>query len=233
MEKIKEILLNILFPKFCFCCGREGNYLCEDCKAILEISQHQYCLCQHPKRVNEKGKCPKCKQKILNGLYFALNYQSTLIKELIQKFKYKPFVKELAEPLASLIITHFQLSDNKPDFLNFILIPIPLDEKRLKWRGFNQAEEIAKELSKSLKIPLVLNCLIKKKETLPQVQLSEEERKENVKGVYTCQNQNEISGKKILLVDDIYTTGSTMTEAARNLKESGAKEVWGVVVARE
>lgn len=233
MEKIKEILLNILFPKFCFSCGREGNYLCEDCKALLEISQYQYCLCQHPKRVDERGKCPKCQRKKLSGLYFALDYKNPLIKNLVQKFKYKPFVRELAKPLASLIITHFQLSDNKPNFSNFILIPIPLSKKRLRWRGFNQAEELAKELSKFLKIPLILNSLIKIKEAPPQVELAAEERRENIKGVFSCQNRNGISGKKILLVDDIYTTGSTIEEAATKLLEAGAKEVWGVVVARE
>lgn len=246
MEKIKKFLLDILFPKFCFSCGREGSYLCEDCQSILEISQYQYCLCKKPKRLPEGRKCPKCQPKILSALYSALSYQNPLIKELIQKFKYNPFIKELAKPLASLIITHFQLLNNKPsqilacktwegksNFSNFILIPIPLNEKRLRWRGFNQATEISKELSKILEIPLVLNCLIKIKETLPQVKLSERERKENVEGTFSCQNQSKIFGKRILLVDDIYTTGATMEEAARVLKESGAKEIRGIVVARE
>jgi len=233
MEKIKKFLLDILFPKFCFSCGREGSYLCEDCQSILEISQYQYCLCKKPKRLPEGRKCPKCQPKILSALYFALSYQNPLIKELIQKFKYNPFIKELAKPLASLIITHFQLLNNKSNFSNFILIPISLNEKRLRWRGFNQATEISKELSKILEIPLVLNCLTKIKETLPQVKLSEQERKENVEGTFSCQNQSKIFGKRILLVDDIYTTGATMEEAARVLKESGAKEIQGIVVARE
>lgn len=233
MKKIKEILLNIFFPKFCLGCNREGNYLCEDCKAMLDVSQYQYCLCQKPKRVSGKGKCLKCQSKKLDGLYFTLSYQNSLIKELIQKFKYKPFVKELAKPLASLIITHFQLLDNKPNFSDFILIPIPLDEKRLRWRGFNQAEEIAKKLSKFLGIPLMLKCLIKIKETPPQVELSKKERKETVKGIFSSQKQEKIYRKKILLVDDIYTTGATMEEAAKVLKKAGAKQVWGVVVARE
>ena len=135
MEKIKKFLLNIFFSEFCFTCGREGSYLCEDCKSILEISQYQYCLCQKPKRLQEGGKCPKCQAKILSGLYFAIGYQNPLIKELIQKFKYNPFVKELTKSLASLIITHFQLLDNKPNFSNSILILVPLNEKRLRWQG--------------------------------------------------------------------------------------------------
>ena len=186
----------------------------------------------------------KYSTKSLTDLYFALPYQNILAKKLIRRFKYEPFIKELAETLVLLIITHFQLLDNKPNLANFILIPIPLNEKRRRWRGFNQAEEIGKELSKFLparlasqgeaggKLPLVSDCLLRVKNNYPQVELSEKERKENVKDIFFCQNKKEIFGKKILLVDDVYTTGATMEESARILKESGAKEVWGIVVAR-
>ena len=186
----------------------------------------------------------KYSTKSLTDLYFALPYQNILAKKLIRRFKYEPFIKELAETLVLLIITHFQLLDNKPNLANFILIPIPLNEKRRRWRGFNQAEEIGKELSKFLparlasqgeaggKLPLVSDCLLRVKNNYPQVELSEKERKENVKDIFFCQNKKEIFGKKILLVDDVYITGATMEEAARILKESGAKEVRGIVVAR-
>lgn len=244
MKKIKNFLLNLFFPKFCFNCQKEGSYLCQDCQSLLEISQYQFCLCPKSRRLLKGGKCRNCHSKKLNGLYFSTTYQNPLIKELIQKFKYHPFVKELTETLSLLIITHFQLLDNKPNFFylpgegkfsngaNFILIPIPLDEKRLKWRGFNQATEIAKWLSEFLGIPLISNCLLKTKNNCPQVELSEKERKENVKNIFSCKNKKEIFGKKILLVDDVYTTGATMEEAALILKESEAKEIWGIVVAR-
>ncbi len=214
--KVKNFILDLLYPQFCFNCGREGNYLCEDCQSTLGLQlTHQ-----------------KHQTRNLKDLYFALPYQDSLIKNLIQKFKYKPLVKELSKTLASLIITHFQLLDNKPDFSNFTLIPVPLEKKRLKWRGFNQAEELSRELSVFLKIPLINNVLVKIKTTLPQVEFSEEERKENVKGVFLCKNSNQIKGKKILLVDDIYTTGATMEECAKVLKEAGAREIIGIVVAR-
>lgn len=233
MKKIKDFLLNILFPKFCFSCGKEGIYLCEDCKSILEICQYRYCLCKNPKRLTQGGRCFKCRSKQLTGLYFAMEYKNPLIKELIQKFKYHPFIKELAKPLASLIITHFQLLEDRLSLSNSVLIPIPLDKKRLRWRGFNQATEISKELSKNLNVPLVSNCLAKIKEVQPQTKLTAEERKENVKGIFKCKKPEVIYGKNILLVDDIYTTGSTMEEAARVLKKSGARKILGVVVARE
>jgi len=226
--KFKNFILDLLYPQFCFNCGREGSYLCEDCRSTLSISNiHQ-----------------KYSSQNLKDLYFALPYQNLLIKNLIRKFKYQPFVKGLAQPLASLIITHFQLLDNQPNFFypvrdrkssngaDYILIPVPLEKRKLKWRGFNQAEEIGKELSKFLKISLLNNVLAKIKETPPQVELSDEERKENIKGVFLVKNGELIRNRKILLVDDIYTTGSTLEECAKVLKEAGAKEIVGIVVAR-
>ena len=215
-EKFTNFLLELFFPKFCFGCQKEGNYLCPDCKSTLEISSsHKIYSSQN-----------------LKDLYFALNYQSPLIKNLIQKFKYEPFVRELAPTLSSLIIEHLQLLDNKPSFKDFTIIPVPLEKRKLKGRGFNQAEEISKELSSFLAIPLIPNCLIKTKETIPQVELTTETRKENIKGTFSYQHPELVKEKKILLVDDVYTTGSTMEEAARVLREAGAKEIIGIVIAR-
>ena len=230
---IKNFFLELLFPRFCLGCQKEGTYLCQDCLSLIEISQHQYCLCQMAQRIWQGGKCKKCASRKLNGLYFAVPYQNSLVQKLIRLFKYNPFIKELSGTLASLIINHFQLLDNPPDFSEFLLVFIPLEKRKLKQRGFNQAEEIAKELSKSLEIPLVSDCLLKIKANFPQVRLSGKEREENIKGVFSIKNIEKIRGRKILLVDDVYTTGSTMEEGARVLKTAGAKEIWGVAVARE
>jgi len=229
---IKSFLLDLFFPQFCFNCGLERKYLCQDCQNILDISEYYYCLCKRPQRLPGPGKCKRCQSKKLNGLYFALPYQNYLVKKLIHQFKYQPYIKDLSKTLAVLIITHFKLSNNKPNFSGFILIPVPLEKRKLKLRGFNQAEEIAKELSIFLKIPLMNDVLIKIKETPPQVELSEKEREENIKGVFLVKNREKIAGQKILLIDDIYTTGSTMEECAKVLKEAGAKKVWGVAIAR-
>jgi len=242
--KIKNLILDILFPKFCFNCEKEGDYLCQDCQELLEISGfHRNYSTQN-----------------LDDLYFAVDYKNPLIKKLIQRFKYEPFVKKLAKSLSCLIITHFQLMDNKPNFLHqpepqrrveknehvlreaqaprasngadFILIPVPLDKKRLRWRGFNQAEELSKELDGFFRVPLILNCLTKIKETFPQIKLSDQERKENVRGVFLIKDRELIKNKNILLVDDVYTTGATMEECAIVLKKAGTKKIIGVVVAR-
>jgi ComF family protein len=214
--KIKEFILDLIFPKFCLGCKKEGTFLCEDCFSILEIlTSHQ-----------------KFKGKNLADLYFPVNYENFLVKKLIQNFKYPPLIKELKKELALIVVSHFLLLNEKLDFSDFVLVPIPLSKKKLKWRGFNQAEEIAKELANFLKIPLISDCLIKIKETKDQVRLSEKERMENVKGVFFVKNREKIVGRNILLVDDVFTTGATMEEAARVLKEAGARKIVGIVVAK-
>jgi ComF family protein len=214
--KTKEFFLDLIFPKFCLGCKREGIFLCQDCLSVLEISTtHQ-----------------KFRGKYLDDLYFPLDYGNFLSKKLIQNFKYPPLIRELKRELALAIISHFLLLDTKPVFSDFVLIPIPLAKKKLKWRGFNQAEEIGRELAEFLKIPLISDCLVKIKENKSQVELSEKERNENVKGVFFVKNKEKIVRKKILLVDDVFTTGATMEEAARVLKEAGAKKIVGIVIAK-
>ncbi|PIP24812.1 MAG: hypothetical protein COX34_02210 [Candidatus Nealsonbacteria bacterium CG23_combo_of_CG06-09_8_20_14_all_36_12] len=247
-SQIKEFCLDLFFPRFCLGCNREGNWLCDDCLATLEIQGQVFCpICL--KRVIDFKTCRSCQSKThLSGLLWALPYQNPLVKKLIQQFKYQPFIKELSQPLAYLIISHLFLTDYsqattltppptelkaKEKWLQeFVLIPIPLHKRRRRWRGFDQAEEISKEISNYFGLPTLNNILIRKKETLPQVDLEGKEREENIKGAFICLNQGVVQGRKIFLVDDIYTTGATMEEAARVLKEAGAKQIWGMVVAR-
>ena len=225
MRTLKNFILNLLFPKNCFGCQKEGTYLCEDCISLLDILNfHQ-----------------KFKTENLDDLYFALSYKDhssqyehRLTERLIKKFKYNPFIKSLSQPLSFLIIAHFKLCEQSIPFIenknNFIIIPIPLNQKRLKWRGFNQSEEIAKNLSTYLKIPFIKNVLIKNKKTSFQSKLNKKERENNLLNAFSC--NKEIKNKKILLIDDIYTTGSTMEECAKTLKAFGAEKVIGITIAR-
>jgi len=233
----KKFLLDTLFPQFCLNCGKEGNLICQDCLSLIEISEYQFCpLCKTPRRVFLEGTCQSHRKMNLDGLFAATSYKNPVVKKLVKNFKYEPFLKNLKEPLVFLIIAHFLLSENKKIFQNpenSLLLPIPLSNFRERWRGFNQSAEIAKLLSDFLKIPLQINNLIKIKNTQPQVELGEKEREKNIKGAFKIRIPEEIKEKIIFLVDDVFTTGTTLEEAARVLKNKGAKEVWGVVVARE
>lgn len=221
-QKISKFFLELLFPRFCLGCQKQGSYLCEDCLALIDLSSSYQ---------KEKG------NRALARLYFATDYNHFLVKRLIQHFKYPPFAKKLSQTLGFLIITYFQNLEKPPDFLGpdkeFVLVPIPLHFQRLKWRGFNPALEISRELSEFFRIPLSSESLIKTKKTLPQIDLTESQRKVNLKNAFVCFRAELIKGRKILLVDDVITTGSTINEAARVLKQAGAQEVWGIVVARD
>jgi len=240
--QMKIKILDILFPAICLNCQKEGTWICQNCLSLIEILEYQYCpFCQE--RVfaclsgsQEKGTCKKHRGKNLNGLFFAASYKNPLVKKLIKRFKYSPLLKELAPSLSSLIITHFISSGNKIIFNDqkaSLFIPVPLSPAKKRWRGFNQSEEIAKELSKFLKIPYQVNNLIKIKKTQSQVELKKEEREENIKNAFRVKNPQVIQGKRIFLIDDIFTSGATMEECARVLKKAGAKQVWGIAVARE
>jgi len=233
----KKFLLDIFFPQFCLSCGKEGTLICQDCLSLIEISEYQFCpFCKTPRRVFLEGTCKSHRKMNLDGLFAATSYKNPLVKKLIKNFKYEPFLKNLKEPLAFLIIAHFLLSENKKIFQNpenSFFLAIPLSTFRERWRGFNQSTEIARVLSDFFKIPLQINNLIKIKKTQLQVELGEKEREKNIKGAFKIQIPEEIKEKIIFLVDDVFTTGQTMEEAARVLKNEGAKEVWGVVIARE
>jgi len=234
LAQLKNLFLDILFPASCVSCGLAGVWLCEDCKSLVEIFEDQYCpFCSTPRIVPDGKTCQKCaRTHRLNGLFCATSYKNKILQKIISQFKYEPkLARCLAPALASFIITHFQLL-NKTGFEDYLWVPVPLHKKKLRWRGFNQAAEIAKELAAVLKGELNEGVLEKIKQTPDQVALGQKEREKNLVGAFQCKNPTIVRGRKILLVDDIFTTGATMEECARILKQAGAKEVWGVVVAR-
>jgi ComF family protein len=244
VDNIKEFIGDLFFPKFCLGCRKEGIYLCDDCRALLDIAEFDYCLCEtKPQRlpdlknaIKRNGKCSRCQNKKLSGLYFALSYkEKQLTKKLIYQFKYQPYLKDLAKTLASILVEHFVLSGKNTNEVwdKGVLVPVPLDKSKLKIRGYNQSEELAKELSKILKIPVISNNLIKIKSTKPQMELSKEERGKNLENAFIIKTPAEFADKKIFLVDDVYTTGSTMEECAKVLCGAGVKQVWGIALARE
>lgn len=198
--------------------------MCEDCFALIDFLPF-----------NSSFK----KNNGLDGLFCAAAYNNLVVKKLLAQFKYEPFIKDLARTLAYLIMHNLRQTENVPMFVPrsdsriAILIPVPLTKKRLKERGFNQSEELARYLAWHWKIPLINNILLKTKETLPQAELSKKQREQNIKGAFSCEKTDLIKNKKVILVDDVYTTGSTMGEAAKALKSAGAKEVFGVALARE
>jgi len=231
-----EKILDLLFPRFCLFCGRENTYLCPDCFSKIKTYASPFCpYCGS--RSPEGTICPSCK-KYLTGFVAAGPYKDKRLKEVIETFKYK-FVKELATLLA-LLIFKFLKENQQVEFfknpLNFLIVPIPLHKRRQRERGFNQAEEIGKQLSPLLKIPIKTDILLRRKNTKPQVKLKKEERRKNIKDAFIINPKIDISSlkdKKIILLDDVFTSGSTMEEAAKVLRDRGIKQIWALAVAKE
>lgn len=148
---------------------------------------------------------------------------------LLHRMKYGPDAS-LARFMGVLIAGH--LSDQIRDLGVEAVIPIPLHRKRLVERGFNQAALMAAQVAGALKVPLELRSLQRIKATLPQVGLSRSERTVNLRGAFSVMEKAKVSGKRLLLVDDVYTTGATLSEASKSLLRAGAREVHVLTFAR-
>lgn len=230
-----NLILDLLFPKKCVGCRKIGNYLCREC--IGELSQSDL-VCPKCERAALGGQThPICRRKFgLEGLWFLGNYQGPL-KKAIQNFKYK-FVRELADLLVDLILEYwaryqpFVLDKIKTDQgKNWLVVPVPLHWYRRNWRDFNQSESIGKLLAQKLGLEFA-DALVRTRYTKPQAKLKAYDRRLNISGAFTINTKCSVKNAKILLIDDVWTTGSTLKECCYVLKRAGAKEVWAITLAR-
>jgi len=236
-------VLNFLFPKFCVNCGFIGDYLCKSCMLSIKIKKKQECpicrknsflgyICCHNK-IEDKT-CNKdkynCDEKYsyedfhFDQLLVASSYdKNSILKKLLIMFKYK-FSTELGEIFAGVFrkLCH-ELDVNFDDFL---IVPVPLDSFKLLQRGFNQSELIAKSFGN------VCDCLQRKIHKIRQADLGRLERLENLKGLFSLKNGFDLYNKKVLLIDDVATTCSTLNECSKILKNAGVSHICAVVLAR-
>lgn len=214
-----EKIESILFPPLCYICGKRGkNIICERCTRKLE-KLAKYKIEQHDAEID-----------YFSYHIYLFDYTGVIRKLLLDfKFHDKAYLCE--------IFVKFLLKNEKIGrFLkNYdIIIPVPIHKKRQKERGYNQSLLIARKWEKEeTRISVEANVLLKVKHTKPQSTLSREERIENAKQVYEIQNAEKIKEKDIILLDDIYTTGSTVRECAKILKENGARSIVVVTIAKD
>lgn len=202
---------------------------------ILDLIYPQVCgICEKP---NTKSLCNKCKIKLEKEFKFQTdNYEDDTSKNFIEHnyfFKYENLIRNqiLAlkfqeKPYIYKTIVYF-LKNMEKSFENLkkydIMIIAPISEQRKKDRGYNQSELVAKEISKIIEVPIAKKILYKTKNTVPQSLLNKKQREENAKGVYEAHNITKLHNKRILLLDDIYTTGNTVNECANMLLQKGIK----------
>ncbi len=232
-------ILDFLFPKYCVNCRKLGSYLCPNCFAYISFDDSGTCLvCRRP--AIDGITHPACKSRhAIDGAFASIAYKG-VVRKLIYNFKYKPYLTDLQHVLVDLFYEGliqkeaFDRAYRDSSIEKIMLAPIPLHSSRLKSRGYNQAEILAKGLSEKLNLRM-FPVLERIKKTDSQIHLKQKERKENIAGAFAVRKnaQEILKGAGIFLIDDVLTTGSTLLEASRMLKRAGAKKVWGLALARD
>jgi len=232
-----NIFLDAIFPWHCCFCKQEIRHypLCQDCQKNIVIN-HSFICPSCKKRIINLSKNCCSKNSFIYALGFVSSYENPILKETIHFFKYQRIIA-LQKPLANLMVKFLKETKliSGLNQKNILLIPVPLHSKKQKERGFNQSELLAKNLSIYFGLALDSKILLRVKNNLSQVKIQNFiERKRNVKNVFQIPKEkiNLIRNKWIILIDDVYTSGATMQEAAKVLKQNGAKKVIGLVLAK-
>jgi competence protein ComFC len=224
--RAKNLILDAIFPHKCVC-GKWGTLLCDDCAAEIRIDKTNLCpLC---KRISAYGRtCDACRHKSSLTGVMILGPHKGVLKDLIWKYKYR-LVVDVSKPLAGLVCNRFG------EFIRakrFLVTYSPSTKEHMRWRGFNQAQLIAKELAGTLDLECK-ELLHKDDKVSSQVGHSRKERLQNISGKIKYIGTKKPIRKKILIIDDVYTTGATLEECAKILRFAGYREVWGLVLSRD
>ena len=231
-------LLDILFPPLCHVCksfipDAGPIHLCHVCtEKITPVCSPMCTVCGVPFRTEQGidhvcGSCTTTSRPFVSARA-AVHFDGPA-RELVHRLKYGNKV-HLSRPLGLMTARH--LSSFAAESGVELIVPVPLHPRRLRQRGFNQALLLAEFLAKSWHIPTSRNNLRRIRWTEPQVHLSIDDRAKNVRGAFAVKDPDHFEGKKLLLVDDVFTTGSTVVECARVLKRSGATGIYVATIAR-
>ena len=231
MKQIKEKFLNILYPPRCPACNgileSGSRTICPECEKTFHPVTEDYCLkCGKPVGETEEycEECLRKDRKFTRGRgVFLYNAQ---MKQSLLRYKYygsREYGKYYAEAICRYAGT--DIRNWRPD----VIVPVPLHKRKKRMRGFNQAADLACRTGEILQIPVSENIVVKAKETRSQKKLDAEERKRNLQDAFrtVCP----VNGLRILVMDDVYTTGSTVEAMAECLLESGASDVFFVTLA--
>ncbi len=229
IKKFFNGTINLLFPATCPVCSSLSDIysvspICSKCWGGIKRESGNLCtICSRPVSPVEVTFCPECYRErpfFAKAVVFGV-YEGAL-REVIHFYKFNR-IKRLAAPLSELLCSmDLPAAD--------VIAPVPLSKKRLKERGFNQSLIPARKLSSKLNITLSENLLIKTRDTIPQSMMTKRDRLKSLKGAFRVSVA--LDNSKVILVDDVLTTGATLNHCSLALLEAGAKEVYGVVIAR-
>lgn len=236
VKQLLTALLDVIIPPLCHICRsyipNAGElHICPACRLRLPPVSSPLCpLCGIPFiGAGSDHRCGVClsSHPHFDGAFAPFLYEGP-IRDLIHSFKYDRHT-HLRHPLALLALEGANsFMEHHPQ----LIIPVPLHVSRLRQRGFNQATLIGKTMSKMLALPMLPDAIVRTRPTEPQINLSAAERRVNVQGAFAVKKSDWIAGKRVLLLDDVMTTGSTMDECSKVLKKAGATAVFAGTVAR-
>lgn len=231
--KIQEKIINLIYPQTCGICGKINyNAVCPKCNVQLKKQEKMDILTKEELKENSLEI-----EKHFEELMYIFKYEGQ-IRELILDYKFNE-KSYMYKTFVNFLLKNKKIFENIKKYDK--IIPVPISKKRYKERGYNQSLLIAKEISmqmscetnNNIKLELVNNCLIKTKNIIEQSKLNKEDRQHNIQGVYTLKNGNILTNKSILLIDDIYTTGSTVNECSRILQQVKPKKIGVLVLAKD
>lgn len=171
--------------------------------------------------------CRRCRQAPLqiDGIRSVLYFDGAL-RAAIHALKYRR-AREIADVLGEMMGDYWRAHPLPAD----VIVPVPLHPSRQRVRGYNQSELLARKLAQAAELPVRDDLLMRVRATAPQVELGAEERRENVRGAFRCQDES-AAGLRILLIDDVCTTGATLEACSQALRAGGADSVWALTLAR-
>lgn len=216
LQSLADTLLGLLFPDRCAGCSRVGSLLCDSCRATLR----PYPANRHAAAANIAGRRP-----LLDQAAVAFYFEGPL-REAIHCLKYD-HVQRMAAPLGDLLAHYMQQYPLPAD----AIIPVPLHPRRLAERGFNQSELLARRLAALHGLPILAAGLARRRDTAHQVGLDAQARRENVRDAFVWAH-NGPPPARVLLIDDVLTTGATLGACAHALRAAGTREVRALVLAR-
>lgn len=234
LTRFKNFCLHLFYPKEFTCdfCGKELDTItryniCEDCNSYLTTNSHICKKCGS--EIDEQYEyCQNCKNKQVYYKFARAPFKyDGEIKTSIHNFKYSN-AKYLASSFSNFMTDTIIQENYEFD----LLIPVPLTKQREKYRGYNQSLLLCEQISKNLHVPVLKDCLIRNKFITSQTKLSFEERYKNLEDCFEITNPALIKGKKILLIDDVMTTGATVEACSKLLMENGANIVYICTIAR-
>ncbi len=230
-------LLDILYPVRCPVCREivipKGERICRTCRDKFKIILEPRCMkCGKPVEYEEQEYCRDCEHKELHFIRgWSVWVYDAVMKKSISDFKYQSRKENAKFYIEELLRLY---GDSLRRLAPDALVPVPVHKSKYRERGFNQADILARGIGKQLNIPVLSNLLIRSKKTLPQKQLNDKERLRNLKEAFCFNRREEESFRKkinrVLLVDDIFTTGSTVEACSNILMENGIDEIYFITL---